>query len=131
MAQNAFIGRRFADDAELGLSRRRIQAAVRVSRQSGGESPRRLACGFAAAPLAAWHAGIRELEVLRMTKLEELEVAIASLSDEEYREFRGWFLERDWEKWDGQIEKDSNGGKLDFLVKEARDAKQGGHLKDL
>ncbi len=27
-----------------------------------------------------------------MKKLEELEMAIASLSDEEYREFRHWFL---------------------------------------
>lgn len=66
-----------------------------------------------------------------MTRLEELERAIASLSEEEYREFRGWFLERDWEKWDRQIEEDSRAGKLDFLVKEAREAKKDGHLKDL
>ena len=66
-----------------------------------------------------------------MTKLEELEMAIASLSDQEYREFRRWFLERDWEKWDRQIEEDSNAGKLDFLVKEALEAKKGGRLKDL
>ena len=66
-----------------------------------------------------------------MAKLEELERAIASLSDEEYREFRRRFLERDWEKWDRQIENDSNVGKLSFLVKEGRDAKKGGHLKDL
>ena len=32
-----------------------------------------------------------------MTKLEELEMAIVSLSEEEYREFRRWFLEKDWE----------------------------------
>ncbi len=66
-----------------------------------------------------------------MRKLEELEMAIASLSDEEYREFRRWFLERDREKWDTQIEEDSKAGKLDFLVKEAREAKKGGRLKDL
>ncbi len=66
-----------------------------------------------------------------MTKLEELEMAIASLSEEEYREFRRWFLERDWEKWDRQIEEDSKAGKLDFLVKEAHQAKKGGHLTDL
>ncbi|MBI2876124.1 MAG: hypothetical protein HYY20_04515 [Candidatus Tectomicrobia bacterium] len=66
-----------------------------------------------------------------MTKLEELEMAIDSLSDEEYREFRRWFLERDWEKWDRQIEEDSKAGKLDFLVKEALEAKKSGRIKDL
>ncbi len=66
-----------------------------------------------------------------MTKLEELERAIVSLSDEEYREFRRWFLERDWEEWDKQIAEDSAAGKLDFLIKEAREAKKAGRLKDL
>jgi hypothetical protein len=81
--------------------------------------------------LAPWDAGIRVLEVLGMRKLEELEMAIASLSEKEYREFRRWFLEKDWEKWDRQIEEDSKAGKLDFLVKEALEAKTRGHLKDL
>jgi hypothetical protein len=71
------------------------------------------------------------LEVLRMTKLEELEMAVASLSEEEYGEFRRWFLERDWEKWDRQIEEVSRAGKLDFLVKEALEAKKDGELKEL
>lgn len=66
-----------------------------------------------------------------MTRLEELERAITSLSEEEYREFRRWFLERDWEKWDSQIEQDAGAGKLDFLAHEAREAKKRGQLKDL
>ena len=66
-----------------------------------------------------------------MTKLEELEMAVASLPEEEYRKFRRWFLERDWEKWDKEIEEDAEGGKLDFLVKEALEAKNGGRLRDL
>ena len=66
-----------------------------------------------------------------MTKLEELEKAVTSLTAEEYREFRQWFLERDWEQWDQQIEADSRAGKLDFLVKEAFDAKKQGKLKEL
>ena len=49
----------------------------------------------------------------------------------EYRALRQWFLERDWEKWDRQIEEDAAVGKLDFLVKEARDARKGGQLEDL
>ena len=66
-----------------------------------------------------------------MTKLEKLEMAVASLSEEEYGEFRRWFLERDWEQWDRQIEGDSRAGKLDFLVQEALEAKKEGKLKDL
>jgi hypothetical protein len=71
------------------------------------------------------------LEVLRMTKVEELERAVASLTAEEYREFRQWFLERDWEQWDRQIEEDSRAGKLDFLVREAFEAKEQGKLEEL
>jgi hypothetical protein len=71
--------------------------------------------------------GLREvmsLEVLRMTKVEELERAVASLTAEEYGEFRRWFLESDWAKWDQQIEEDSKAGKLDFLVRKALEAKK-------
>ena len=71
------------------------------------------------------------LEVLSMTKLEELERAVASLTAEEYREFRQWFLERDWEQWDQQIEEDSRAGKLDFLIREALEAKQQRKLQEL
>jgi hypothetical protein len=66
-----------------------------------------------------------------MTRLEELERAIESLPENEYSQFRRWFLERDWEKWDREIEADSTSGKLDFLVKEAQDAKAKRTLKDL
>jgi hypothetical protein len=70
-------------------------------------------------------------EGLTMTKLKELEMAIASLPEDEYRRFRRWFLDRDWEKWDKQIEEDAESGKLDFLVDEALEAKNAGRLKDL
>ena len=66
-----------------------------------------------------------------MTKVEELESAVGSLTAAEYREFRRWFLERDWEQWDQQIEEDSRAGKLDFLVREAFEAKQQGKLQEL
>src|SRR5688500_6768689 len=68
------------------------------------------------------------LEILHMTKREELERAVATLTAEEYREFRQWFLEREWEQWDQQIEEDSRAGKLDFLVREALEAKEQGKL---
>jgi hypothetical protein len=71
------------------------------------------------------------LEVLSMRKAEELERAVASLTTEEYREFRRWFLESDWAKWDQQIEEDSKAGRLDFLAREALEAKKEGKLQDL
>ena len=50
-----------------------------------------------------------------MARLEDLEKAVAALTVNEFREFRHWFLERDWERWDRQIEEDARAGKLDFL----------------
>lgn len=66
-----------------------------------------------------------------MTTLEQLETVIASLPEEEYRKFRRWFLETDWKRWDSRIEEDSRAGKLNFLVREAVDAKKEKRLKDL
>ena len=66
-----------------------------------------------------------------MTTIEEIEKAVASLPVEEYRQFREWFLERDWAQWDKQVKADSESGKLDFLVEEAMDEKSSGKLRDL
>ena len=66
-----------------------------------------------------------------MLSVEEIKSAIASLSQEDYARLRDWFSERDWEKWDEEIEKDSAAGKLDFLVKEAIAEKNQGLLKKL
>ena len=66
-----------------------------------------------------------------MSKVEEIESAIESLSEEEYVCLRKWFSEKDWEKWDRQIEADSEAGKLNFLIKEALDEKAKGNLKEL
>ncbi len=66
-----------------------------------------------------------------MSRLREIEMAIDALPEEEYKELRRWFLERDWAKWDRQIEADSASGKLDFLVREAQDGKDKGTLKPL
>ena len=66
-----------------------------------------------------------------MTRIEEIENEVSSLPVEEYRQFRDWFLERDWAQWDKQIQADSESGKLDFLVKEAMGEKNRGDLRDL
>ncbi len=66
-----------------------------------------------------------------MTRIEELRTTIETLPAEEFDQLRQWFMEKDWEHWDRQIERDSEAGKLDFLIEEARQAKAAGELKDL
>ena len=66
-----------------------------------------------------------------MTRIEEIEKAVASLPVEEYRQLREWFLERDWAQWDKQIQADSESGKLDFLMREAMHEKSRGKLRGL
>ncbi len=66
-----------------------------------------------------------------MSTVEEIEAAIVSLPKKEYARLRNWFSERDWGKWEQQIEADSKSGKLDFLIKEALDEKANGNLKKL
>jgi len=66
-----------------------------------------------------------------MSTVEKILCSIESLPEKEYVRLREWFSERDWEKWDKQIEVDSESGKLDFLVKEVHDEKAKGRLKEL
>lgn len=54
-----------------------------------------------------------------MVKLEEIKSIIETLSDDEYIQLRQWFLDKDWVKWDMQIDEASIAGKLDFLINEA------------
>ena len=66
-----------------------------------------------------------------MSKIEKIKDAIESLPEDEYARLRRWFSERDWKTWDREIAADSESGKLDFLIKEARDEKAKGGLKEL
>jgi len=66
-----------------------------------------------------------------MSRVEELQTAIASLTPEEYTRLRAWFIERDWEQWDQQIAADAQAGKLDFLIAEAMAEKAQGRLREL
>ena len=54
--------------------------------------------------------------------VEEIEQAVDGLSEEEYVEFRQWFLEPDWQAWDRQIGSDSDSGRPDFLIPSTSDA---------
>ncbi|HHN66160.1 MAG TPA: hypothetical protein ENK09_12445 [Nitrospirae bacterium] len=66
-----------------------------------------------------------------MPKVEDIKQEIEKLSEEEYRQIRNWLLEKDWAKWDEEIERDSAEGKLDFLIEGAKKAKRQGKLKSL
>lgn len=66
-----------------------------------------------------------------MTNITELQQAILTLDESDYRELMQWMNELDWERWDGQIEEDSKSGKLDFLKMEALEAKRDGELREL
>ena len=66
-----------------------------------------------------------------MNTVEEIQAAIQFLSPEEFAYLRKWIAEIDWEQWDKQIEKDSETGKLDFLIEEALAEKEQNQLREL
>ncbi len=66
-----------------------------------------------------------------MSKVDELKKEIEKLPREEFSQLVRWLSEKDWERWDREIEADSEAGKLDFLVRETLEAKAKGTLKDL
>jgi len=66
-----------------------------------------------------------------MSKVDDLKAEIERLPTEDFYKLVRWLSEKDWESWDKQIEADSEAGELDFLVREALDAKAKGTLEDL
>jgi len=66
-----------------------------------------------------------------MVAVQEIKSAIGSLPHKEYMRLLSWIHERDWKKWDRQLESDAVSGKLDFFVKEAMEEKKQGNLKEL
>jgi len=66
-----------------------------------------------------------------MPKLDELKAEIERLPSAEVAELFHWLSDKDWEVWDKEIEADSEAGRLDFLVREAREEKAKGTLKEL
>lgn len=54
-----------------------------------------------------------------MTTIQEIERAIEQLPSDQFAKLHDWIVEKDWQRWDAQIERDSAAGKLDFLVEEA------------
>ena len=54
-----------------------------------------------------------------MTTIAEIQQAVLALPEADYVRFYQWISELDWERWDRQIEADSESGALDFLAEEA------------
>jgi hypothetical protein len=61
-----------------------------------------------------------------MSTVREIEDAVQRLTEEDRKVFRAWFAEFDAKEWDRQLENDVRAGQLDWLVEEARLAKQDG-----
>lgn len=61
-----------------------------------------------------------------MTKVDELERQVQSLSPDELAAFRQWFADFDADVWDRQLEADAQEGKLDSLADRARQAHDAG-----
>jgi len=66
-----------------------------------------------------------------MSELEQLEKKVESLPPEELAEFREWFMEFDWQRWDVKIEADLKSGKLDQLISEAMVYYDAGKAREL
>ena len=56
-----------------------------------------------------------------MTKVEEIEAAIAKLPKEDFDRLSAWIIQKYQNDWDRQIEEDSESGALDFLIREISD----------
>jgi hypothetical protein len=66
-----------------------------------------------------------------MSRIDELKADIDRLPSDEVAELFRWLSEKEWESWDKQIEADSQAGRLDFLLREAREEKAKGILKEM
>ena len=66
-----------------------------------------------------------------MSTLEEIQAAVVQLEPEDRARFRHWFLERESEAWDREIEADAQAGKLDFLAEEALQDHRAGRTRKL
>jgi hypothetical protein len=54
-----------------------------------------------------------------MNTLEQIEQAVITLSDDDFRKLYHWIIELNHQKWDQQIAEDSEKGLLDELANQA------------
>ena len=66
-----------------------------------------------------------------MSNLEQIEAAILSLPSQDFEKLRIWFLELDYERWDEQLERDIEDGKLEALAEEAIAEFEAGNCREI
>jgi hypothetical protein len=74
--------------------------------------------------------GSRAGKIKEMSRVEEIERAIAELSPEEFRQVAQRVHDIEAERWDKQLDRDAAAGKLDFLRQEAQADRENDALKD-
>lgn len=67
--------------------------------------------------------------VAAMSTVQEIEKAIELLPAEDLFKLGEWFDEQRARLWDERIARDAQGGRLDFLIEEARAARKSGTLR--
>lgn len=66
-----------------------------------------------------------------MSTLEQIEAAILTLPAEEFQRLRQWLFDVDYQRWNEQLEKDIEDGKLDALAEEAIAEFKAGHYRKI
>jgi len=66
-----------------------------------------------------------------MSKLDEIEAAVAELAPREFERFRAWFEEFQSERFDRKIERDASSGNLDELADAAIAEHRAGRTREL
>ena len=66
-----------------------------------------------------------------MTKLDDIEKAVAKLAPSELARFRAWFAEFDAACFDEKIDRDAKSGKLDRLAEQAQSEFRSGRAREL
>lgn len=66
-----------------------------------------------------------------MTKIEELEKAVAELPPDQLQRFRAWFAEFEAARFDQEIERGANAGRLDRLAEQALADYRAGRAREL
>lgn len=66
-----------------------------------------------------------------MSTVEEITAAIEQLSADEVARLRAWLAEFAERRWDEQIERDANAGRLDALIDKALEEHRAGRTRPL
>ena len=63
--------------------------------------------------------------------IQQIESAILELPSSEFRQVIDWLLDLDYQRWDNELERDIEAGKLDFLAQEAIEDLENGFCKQI